>query len=64
MQVDHFDGKSIKNKSRLWLAEAINDALLKAADCATPSSDGRFFPCHERMWRAKAAEYKSELDNR
>lgn len=64
MHIDHFDGKSLKSRSRLWLGEAINDALLKADGCATPESDGLTFPAHVNMWRCLAAKYKSELDNR
>lgn len=64
MHIDHFDGKPISRKSRLWLGEAINDALQKAEGCAAQEPDGRTFPAHVNMWRCLAAKYKTELDNR
>lgn len=64
MYIDHFDIGGISRKSRLWLAEAINDALIKADGCARPEPDGLTFPAHEAMWRGLAAKYKAELDNR
>ena len=64
MHIDHFDGKPLSRKSRLWLGEAINDALQKADGCAVPEPDGRTFPAHVNMWRGLAAKYKTELDNR
>ena len=63
--IDHFDGRPLRNRSKLWLAEAINDALKKATDSATPQpSDGRVFPLHEKMWRGIAAKYHAELVSR
>lgn len=64
MHIDHFDGKCLSRKSKLWLGEAINDALQKADGCSVPETDGRTFPAHVKMWRGLAAKYKTELDNR
>ena len=54
---DHFDGKSLKNRSTEWLTEAFRDAMVKYHACATTEA-------HARMWNEIAGKYQAEIERR
>lgn len=53
MDIDHFDGGSLRSKSDQWLISAIADAHLRARDCKDS-------PAHEDMWLGLAEKYATE----
>ena len=53
MQIDHFDGKSLRKRSDEWLIAAVADANLKLRECGDS-------PAHANMWRGLAESYAGE----
>jgi hypothetical protein len=57
MIVDHFDGKSLRNRSLAWLHAAVENALARYHDCSTSEA-------HARMWSNIAGKYQCEIERR
>jgi hypothetical protein len=63
--IDHFDGKSLKNKSLDWLNEAFRDAMVKYHGCAALDTTGKqSSEAHAKMWNGIASKYQSEIERR